>query len=104
MAKVKLVGDSETPEAFPVPVSVAGIGDTADANVTLSVAERLPLAEGMKLTLMVHELPRAIVVQVFVCEKSEGLAPAKVIAFTFRVLCPKLERVTGCGAVVVPTF
>ena len=51
---------------MPVPVSVAGIGETAEENVTFTLAERLPAADGAKLTLIAHDVPAAIVPQLFV--------------------------------------
>ncbi len=50
----------------PVPVSVTGTGETADARVTLSVALRLPAAEGVKTTLILQEAPTETLPHAFV--------------------------------------
>ena len=47
-----------------------------DLSVTVSVAARLPVAPGVKVTLIVQLLPASSdVPQVFVCAKSPALAP-----------------------------
>ena len=91
-------------EELPVPVRVAGIGETAVVKVTFTEAERLPEADGVKLTLSVQEPPAVIVVQLLVWEKSAALAPWIVIEETRAEFRPTFERVSVCTADLVPTF
>lgn len=51
---------------IPVPVSVAGIGESAVARVTFSVALRLPAADAVKTTLILQDPPAATLPHVFV--------------------------------------
>jgi hypothetical protein len=62
-------------ELVPVPVSVAGTGETDDAKVTLTVPLKTPVAAGVKETLIVQLPPTEIEPQLLVWEKPEGLAP-----------------------------
>jgi hypothetical protein len=70
----------------------------------LTEAARLPLAEGLKVTLIVQfppaptELP-----QVLVWAKSLALVPAIARLVTLNVALPLLARVTVCAALVVAT-
>jgi hypothetical protein len=78
LPNVRLKGESVIvgAEFVPVPVSVAGIGGTADAlKLTLTVPVKVPVAAGAKLTLMAHVAPAATVAQLLVCRKSDGFAP-----------------------------
>lgn len=47
-------------DEVPVPVSEAGMGAIADVNVTLTVAERVPAADGVKETVIAQEEPAAM--------------------------------------------
>jgi hypothetical protein len=62
----KLVGDSSAVAVVPVPVSVAGIGETAEVNVTFTVAFRTPAADGVNVTLIVQEAPATMLAQLLV--------------------------------------
>jgi hypothetical protein len=66
----------------PVPLSVAGMGATEDAKVTLTVAVKFPRAAGVKLMLIVQFPPAVIVPQALLWEKSAELAPWMVTAET----------------------
>jgi hypothetical protein len=90
-------------ELVPVPVSVAGTGETDDAKVTLTVPLKIPVLAGVKLTLMEQLPPTEIEPQLLVWEKSEGLAPCMVIAETRIVFAPTFERVKIWAGLVVPT-
>ena len=60
----------------------------------------VPLAAGLKVTLMVQEPPTAkIMPQVWVWEKSPLIAMPEMI----RVAVPVFLRVTLCGLLLVPT-
>lgn len=65
----------EGAELMPVPVRVAGMGETAVAKVTFTVAEKVPVAAGVNVALMVQVAPAARVPQLLVWEKSAGLVP-----------------------------
>jgi hypothetical protein len=104
LAKVRDEGERPTVEdEVPVPVSVAGTGEIADVKVTLTVAERLPTAAGVKLMLIVQDAPALMLPQLFVWEKSDALAPPMVIVETRTVLWPTLESVSVWPADFVPT-
>ena len=67
------------------------------------VAERLPLAEGLKTTVMVHFPAAAIAVpQVFVWVKSLELAPVTVTLARLKLALPVFESVTAWD-VLLPT-
>jgi len=68
LLKVRLVGERPTIglELTPVPVSVAGMGETAALNVTFTVAVKVPVACGVNVTLMPHDAPAAMVKQLLV--------------------------------------
>jgi hypothetical protein len=64
------------PALVPVPVRPTDCGSPAALSVTVSVAERAPLATGVKVTLIVQRAPAAMLdPQPFVSAKSLGLAP-----------------------------
>ena len=87
----------------PVPVRLAGIGETEDAvKATLTVAVKVPADAGVKTTLMAQLPPTGIEAQLLVCEKSEGFAPWMVIAETCRALAPTFERVISCEGLEFP--
>jgi hypothetical protein len=90
------------PRLTPVPVSVAGRGETEDVKLTLTVAVKLPAAAGVKVTLMAQLPPAAIDAQVLVWEKSPGLAPWRVIADTCTAKEPTFETVMICAGLEVP--
>jgi hypothetical protein len=74
-------------------------------SATLTVADRVPGAVGenfttiVQLALCANELP-----QVFVSEKSLGLAPARVMPDMLKLVLPVFARATLCVLLVVPTF
>jgi hypothetical protein len=70
-----------------------------------TLALRLPVAEGVKVTLMVQLLPAASVLgllgQVLVWAKSPALVPVRVMLVMVRAAVPLLVRVTVLAALVV---
>jgi len=93
LAKVTLVVERETVEAAPVPVKPTVCGLPLALSVTVSVPVRVPVAEGVKVTLIVQmaRVARVEVLggQLLVCEKSPDMA--------------MLEMVTGTDPVLVTT-
>lgn len=69
LPKLKLVGDSATVLVAPVPVMVTVCGLLAALSVTTTVPVKVPVAVGVKNTLIVQFAPTATEVpQVLVCE------------------------------------
>ena len=74
-------------------------------SVTVSAAVRVPVALGVKVTLIVQFAPAArLVPHVFVCAKSPLFAPVMAMLEMFNVAEPMLLRVTACAALAVPTI
>ena len=70
-----------------------------------TLALRLPLALGEKVTVMVQlALTASELGQVLVCAKSEALVPVMLMLLMLRASVPLLVRVTAWAALVVPTF
>ena len=70
-----------------------------------SVAVRLPVIVGLKVTVIVHFAPAARELpQVLVWAKSPGLAPLRPIALMLSDVVKLLVTVTFFAALVVPTF
>jgi len=67
LPKARLVGERLTREAVPVPERLTVCGLPLELSVMLTEAVRLPLAEGVKVTLIVQlalaatELPQVLV-------------------------------------------
>ena len=59
LPKLTLVGENATVEVVPVPVSVTLCGLLAALSVTTTVPEFVPVAVGVKVTLIVHFAPEA---------------------------------------------
>ena len=107
MPKLRLVAESVTLGAMPVPVK-ASVCALPEAPLLLSVTVRVPLrapvAAGLKLTLIVQVPPAATgVEQVLVSPKSPALAPETATLLTVSAAVPALETVTVWAALVVPT-
>src|SRR5208282_1680745 len=76
LAKVRLVAERLAAEEVPVPERLTAWGLPLALSVMLTEAVRLPLAVGVKVTLIVQLAPAATELpQVLVCAKSPGLAP-----------------------------
>lgn len=88
----------------PVSVTVCVLGDAV--SLIVSVAERVPIALGVNVTLIVQLPPAARILgrspQVFVCPKFVGLVPPRVKLLIVIAAFPVLDNVTGLAALVVP--
>ena len=103
-AKVRVVGESVTLGAVPVPVRGTVCGLPAALSVRLRAAVRVPVAVGLNVILNVQLLPTAkLVVQVVVSLKSPLLVPVKDRPLKVSVALPELVSVTFCALLLVPT-
>ena len=76
MPKERLVGFRVAIGPIPVPVRLTCCGLPPALSVIFRVAERLPLAVGVKVTVNVQLAPAATEVpQLLVCVKSPGFCP-----------------------------
>ena len=74
-------------------------------SVMVTLPLRLPLAPGVKVTLIVHVPPGAMAeVQVLVCAKSDAFVPLIAIVLIVSEADPLFVTVTVCALLVVPTF
>jgi hypothetical protein len=86
----------------PDPVKGINCGLLDALSVTLSEAVRVPAAVGVKVTLIVQLAPAATLdPQVFVCAKSPGSVPVRLI-LRFSCELPAAVRTMGCDGLVVP--
>ena len=104
MPKPRLVGERLTTAAAPVPERLTVCGLPLALSVMLTEAVRLPLAEGLNVTLIVQlalaatELPH-----VLVWTKSLALVPVSARLVMLKAALPVLLRVRVWAALVVPT-
>ena len=109
LPKLRLVGDSETTGAagVPVPVNATFCGLPEALSVIATEALRLPVAVGLKVTLIVQLALAARVAglmgHVLVCEKSPLLVPVMAILEIDSAAFPPFVSVTFCEALLVPT-
>jgi hypothetical protein len=95
LAKVRLVGERLGAGAVPVPERATVWGLPLALSVMLTEAERLPLAVGVKVTLIVQLLLAATELpQVLVWAKSLALAPVIARLVMLKAAVPVLLRVT----------
>src|SRR6266566_1571497 len=92
----------------PVPDTPAVWGVLLALSVTVNVALRVPVAAGVKLTLMV-QLPLAarvegLIGQLLVCPKSPGLVPVKPMLVMVSAAAVGFESVTALAVLVMPTL
>jgi hypothetical protein len=88
----------------PVPVSVAVCGVLASLSATLRVALTVPVAVGVKVTLMVQLFPTASVVpQALVLAKEDAPAPVTLTTMFFRIAVLSFLSVTVFAVLVVLT-
>src|SRR5438874_444914 len=91
--------------AIPVPDTTAVCGLLLALSVTVKIALRVPVAVGVKVTLMVHfPSPRTADVlggQLLVCPKSPGLVPVKPMLVMVNAVPLGFESVTALAALVV---
>ena len=96
LGNVKEVGERATEGATPVPAKLAVCGLPLALSVTLKVAVLVPLAVGVKVTLIVHWAPVATEVpQLLLCPKSPLFVPVTAMLLMLRLAVPVLERVTA---------
>jgi hypothetical protein len=104
LEKSRLLGERLTLFAAlaPVPAKLTVWGLALLA--TLSDAVRLPVAEGVKVTLMVQLAPTATLdPQLLDCAKSLAFEPAIVMLEMVSITFPELVSVTDCATLAVPT-
>ena len=104
-AKVRLAGVTFAFAAVPVPESVTVCGLLPAESMNVNVAERVPVAAGVKvmLTEQLLELARLAPQVLAEIPKSEAFAPEMAILLIAMVLAPPLLSITDCAAVVEPT-
>jgi hypothetical protein len=102
---LRFVADSITAGVTPVPVRATFCGLPAALSVILTLADRVPAAVGLNVTLMEQFAPAATLPpHVLVCAKSPAFAPAIEMLAIVSVAVPVLDRFTICTPLVVPTF
>ena len=89
------------PADVAVPVRLTVCGLPAALSLMVNVPVRVPLAVGVNVTLNVHVDPAATPFPQLSVSAKSPLAEMPVIC---KGAVPLLERVTVCGALVVPTF
>jgi hypothetical protein len=108
--KLTLVGLRVTAgaEITPLPVSATLCGLPLALSLTLTVAVRGPVADGVKVTLIAQFALAASVLglsgHVDDSAKSVALVPASVMLLIVSGAVPLFARVIVCVALVVPTF
>jgi len=81
---------------MPVPERLTDWGLPAALSVMARAAERLPAAEGVKVTLMVQLAPAASAMpQLLVWAKSAALVPKTATLLMFKGALPVLVRLTA---------
>ena len=102
LLKSRLVGERLTVAAVPLPLKGTVCGLPAALSLMLSKAFRLPVAVGVKVTLMVQLPPAATEVpQLLLCAKSPALLPVSEMPLIVNAALPVLLSVTACPALVV---
>jgi hypothetical protein len=102
---VRLAEDKPTTGAIPVPDNKTLCGLPPALSVMVMLAARLPVAVGLKVTLMEQFAPAATLApHVFVCEKSPLFVPVMAMLEIVNVAVPVLVSVTICTALLMPTI
>jgi hypothetical protein len=102
--KERLLGDRLTVVEVPVPLRLRDWGLPLALSVKLTEADRLPVAAGSNVTLIVQLAPAATELpQVFVWAKSPGLAPVSAMLERLKAALPPLVRVAVRTPLVVLT-
>ena len=92
------------PVEMPVPERLTDWGLPVALSVMARAAVRLPLAAGLKVTLMVQLAPAArLDPQLLVWAKSLALVPKTAMLEIFKAEVPELLRVTAWAVPLVPT-
>jgi hypothetical protein len=104
--KVRLVGVNVTAACVPTPVREVFCGLLAASSAMVTAAFLVPVAFGLKVTLMLQLPPAGMdVPQLFVSVKSCGLILAMLMPVIFRAEAPPLlVRVVTWGEPRVPTY
>ena len=104
LANVRLVGEMLTAGAVPVPLRLTLWGLPVALSARVMAAVRVPLAVGVKVTLIVQLTPAATLEpQLLVCAKSLALAPETAMLVTLKDVLPEFVRVIVWAVLVVPT-
>jgi hypothetical protein len=104
LPKERLEGVRLIVAAVPVPESPTVCGLPLALSAMLTEAARLPLAEGVKVTLIVHFTPGATELpQLLLWAKSPAFAPVNLRLVMVNVALPLLVKVTAWATLVVPT-
>ncbi len=94
MAKVRLLGETPAAGAVPVPERLTAWGLPLALSAMLSEAVKLPLADGVKVTLIVQLAPAATELpQLLVWAKSLGLVPVSARLVILMAAVPVFLRV-----------
>jgi len=105
LSKLKPRADKLTTGAVPVPLKVTACGLLEALSVKLSEALRLPIADGVNVTLTVHVLLGVTVAPVHVSAllaKSAAFVPPIVTAEIVRLAVPALVTVSAWAGLLVP--
>src|SRR5437870_168925 len=98
---VKLTGESLA--VVPIPLSVTFCGLPAALSLMLTAAVRVPLAVGLKVTLIPQLAPAANELpQVWVCAKFPALVPVIAMLLMVKIAVPVFLSVTVLAVLVVP--
>jgi hypothetical protein len=90
-------------KSVPIPVSATACGLPEALSVIVTLAARLPVAVGLKVTLIEQFAPAVTLApQVFVAEKSPLFVPVMAMV-SVNVAFPVFVNVTFCAALLVPT-
>ena len=106
LEKSRLLGEKLTPLVVlaPVPERLTAWGLPVALSVKAIFAARLPLTEGLNVTLMVQLAPAATLdPQLLVWAKSLALVPETAMLVTLKAELPELVRVTALVVLVVLT-
>jgi hypothetical protein len=99
LAKLRLAAERVTCGATPVPAKFKTWGEPAALSAMATEADRLPVAEGVKVTEMIQLAPAATLSpQVFVWLKSAALVPAIATLVMDSAALPEFETVTVWAA------
>src|SRR5713226_757536 len=107
LPKLRLPGLKLTAGAnmIPVPLSAAFWGLSTALSVKVTLALRLPVAEGVKVTLMVQDaLMASVPGQLLVWAKSVLFVPLRAMLLILKEAVPLLVSVIVFAALVVPTI
>ena len=96
LPKERLLGETPATAVVPVPERLMVCGLPVALSATLTIAERMPDAVGLKVMLIVQVDPALkLDPQVLVCTKSLRFTPETAILVTLNVALPELVKVTA---------